>query len=111
MENSMETQTTNTATSTKTFGDWLREVRAETGLSLRKLAGLCGISPTYLSRIENGHEKAPSDRVLFAFAEHLEVSTILTFKAAHRVPSVVCEYILSDDGMLDSLMSEVDAKC
>jgi transcriptional regulator with XRE-family HTH domain len=48
----------------KSFGEALREKRIERGFSLRKFAQLVGISPTYLSQVEQGNNDPPTaDRV------------------------------------------------
>lgn len=36
------------------FGQVLREARLAAGISLRKFAGLVGLSPTYVSQVEQG---------------------------------------------------------
>ena len=43
-----------------TFGSYIREKRKEKSLSLRALAGKTGLSPVYLSNIENDRCPAPS---------------------------------------------------
>ena len=46
------------------FGRLLREKRLEKKLSLRKFAELVGVSPTYLSQVEQEHVMPPTaDRV------------------------------------------------
>jgi transcriptional regulator with XRE-family HTH domain len=47
------------------FGQVLRKTRIEAGHSLRKFAQLIGVSPTYLSQIEQGKVPTPptADRV------------------------------------------------
>ena len=48
----------------KSFGETLREKRLEKGFSLRKFAQLVGVSPTYLSQVEQGNVDPPTaDRV------------------------------------------------
>jgi len=37
------------------FGNYLRTIRLEAGISQRKLAGLLNISPTFLCEVENGY--------------------------------------------------------
>ena len=44
---------------TETFGAYIRAKREEKGLSVRGLAGKLGITPAYLSDIENGNSPAP----------------------------------------------------
>jgi len=48
----------------KRFGPWLRQKRIERGYSLRKFAQWVGVSPTYLSLVEQGNLQPPTaDRV------------------------------------------------
>lgn len=42
-------------------GNELREMRCSAGLSLRRLADLCGVSAANLSRYENGHASPTTD--------------------------------------------------
>ncbi len=44
----------------KTFGESLRERRLAKGYSLRKFAELVGVSPTYLSQVEQGNVVPPT---------------------------------------------------
>jgi transcriptional regulator with XRE-family HTH domain len=46
------------------FGERVRELRKERGLSQRDLAGRSGIDFTYLSKIENGRMEPPSEEVI-----------------------------------------------
>ncbi|MEQ9299054.1 MAG: helix-turn-helix domain-containing protein [Cyclobacteriaceae bacterium] len=54
------------------FGIKLREARENSGYSLKKLGGLCSISPSYLNEIEKG-KKYPSTEKVNSIAEHLKV--------------------------------------
>jgi transcriptional regulator with XRE-family HTH domain len=45
----------------RTFGELLRDTRIEKGFSLRKFAELLGVSPTYLSQVEQGNVMSPTD--------------------------------------------------
>jgi transcriptional regulator with XRE-family HTH domain len=55
------------------LGAFIRRQRELQELSLRQLANLSGISNPYLSQIERGL-RAPSERVLEAIAQQLELS-------------------------------------
>jgi transcriptional regulator with XRE-family HTH domain len=55
------------------LGEFIRRQRELQELSMRQLADLVGISNPYLSQIEHGL-RAPSDRVLEAIAENLDLS-------------------------------------
>lgn len=46
----------------KSFGELLREKRLEKDLSLRKFASLVGVSPTYLSQVEQDNVMPPDGR-------------------------------------------------
>jgi transcriptional regulator with XRE-family HTH domain len=55
------------------FGERLRALREARGLGLREFARKSGLSPTYLSRVENGKENEPKkEETLLKLAEALE---------------------------------------
>lgn len=53
------------------FGSEIRRLRLGAGMSLRLLARRCGISPVYLSDIENNRKPAPSVTILHALIHTL----------------------------------------
>jgi transcriptional regulator with XRE-family HTH domain len=55
------------------FGEYIRHQRELQELTMRQLADLVGISNPYLSQIERGL-RTPSERVLEAIAQNLEMS-------------------------------------
>ena len=55
------------------LGEFIRRQRELQALSMRQLADLVGISSPYLSQIEHG-VRDPSERVLKAIADNLELS-------------------------------------
>ena len=55
------------------FGDVIRELRLERGLSQEALSHLCGRHRTYVSLLERGHS-SPSLDTIWRIAEALSVS-------------------------------------
>lgn len=70
------------------FGSEIRRLRLTTGMSLRLLARRCGISPVYLSDIENNRKPAPSVNILHALIHLLQADgdelTRLALKSLDR---------------------------
>jgi transcriptional regulator with XRE-family HTH domain len=65
------------------LGQFIRRQRELQELSMRQLADLVGISNPYLSQIERGLRE-PSEKVLEAIAENLEVSADVLFERGGR---------------------------
>ena len=56
------------------FGKFISEKRLEKYISLRTFSNMIGISPEYLSKLENGLRAAPRDEVLNRIADKLSIS-------------------------------------
>jgi transcriptional regulator with XRE-family HTH domain len=69
--------------STGSFGEFIRKQREFQELSLRQFAEQVGISNPYLSQIEHGHRE-PSQRVLEAMAQALQLNADLLYEQAGR---------------------------
>jgi transcriptional regulator with XRE-family HTH domain len=65
------------------LGEFIRHQRELQALSMRQLAELVGISKPYLSQIEHGLRE-PSERVLEALAENLELSADVLHEQTSR---------------------------
>jgi transcriptional regulator with XRE-family HTH domain len=63
------------------LGHTIKVVRTDLGFGRRRLAGLAGISYSYLSAIENG-DKVPSAKILHVLAERLELQPHELYAAA-----------------------------
>lgn len=70
----------------ETFGATIRKWR-EGKFTLRKFADKCGISPTYLSRIERDEFPAPGEDVVRRMAEYLGKDADELLALAGRVSS------------------------
>jgi transcriptional regulator with XRE-family HTH domain len=70
---------------TSPLGDFIRRQRELQELSMRQLADLVGISNPYLSQIEHGLRE-PSEKVLDAIAENLQLSADALYEHGGRRP-------------------------
>ena len=79
----------------KAFGQILREKRIEMGYSLRKFAKLVGVSPTYLSQVEQMNVDPPTADRVKRMAEILEESvdewTALAGRLTEDLPGIIHE--------------------
>jgi len=77
------------------FGTVLREKRLEKGHSLRKFAQLIGVSPTYLSQVEQGNVDPPTADRVKRMAEILEENvdewTALAGRLTEDLPAIIHE--------------------
>lgn len=77
-----------------TFGTELRRLRKQRGISLRSLAGQVGVSPTYVSKIENAHLGSPSEAVVREIARALETDEWEFLLLARKLPSELVAALL-----------------
>lgn len=81
------------------FGASLRMLRVQGGWSLRDLAAAVGVSSAYLSRVEHGHDAAPTPERLAALARTLELPADLLPRLAGRVAATPTEASLAADAL------------
>ena len=74
------------------FGSIVRQMR-EGKYSQRKLAELLNITPTYLSKIERGEFKPPSEDVIKRIANIFDVNSDELLASADKVDSELIENI------------------
>ncbi|NMO97450.1 helix-turn-helix domain-containing protein [Paenibacillus lemnae] len=68
----------------KEFGSYLRELRKNANLTMRKLDSLSGVSHSYISQLERGERGIPSPDILKKLADPLNISYMdLLHKAGH----------------------------
>lgn len=75
------------------FGQLLRVLRTESGLGLRELARRIGISPSYLSLVENGKMGPPSSERITQIAGILHVSPSVLMNIAGIVDPQVLDFL------------------
>jgi transcriptional regulator with XRE-family HTH domain len=91
------------------LGEFIREQRRITHLSLRKLSELAGISNPYLSQIERGMRK-PSADILQQIARALEISAETLYVRAGILDERPAEGDLSGEIRRDPYLSEEQKK-
>lgn len=93
------------AGSHKPFGAYLREKRLAKGYSLRRFAELLGVSPTYLSHVEQGKVDSPlTAKLAHRAAELLGESPDELVSMAGRVPEDLPKIIQSQPGAIPGLL-------
>lgn len=78
---------------TATFGQTLRQLREETGISLRSFAKMVDRTPTYISKIERDELAPPAEDVIKDMARILKQDVDDMIALAGRVPSDLPEII------------------
>ena len=96
-----------------TFREVVTKHRREKGLTLRELGKLTGISPSYLSEIEQGVKLPPKDKEkLKKLAETLGIKTDLLIRKAlkertmGKVTDIISKIFAQDDELVLSLYRE-----
>ena len=75
------------------FGERVRELRKEQGMSQRELADRAGIDFTYLSKIENGRMEPPSEEVIRRVAGALDTDADELIVLADKFPSDLAQQL------------------
>lgn len=100
------------------FGKYLRSVRQAKGVSIRQLAKDVNKTPTYLSDIENGHNKPPEKELLETIIQKLNLddspkvkATLFDLAARERndIPADVKDYIMSNKALLEIIRIAKDS--
>ena len=100
-----------------TFGTFIRQQRQSKGYSLRQLAAEAGLSPVYMSNIENDRRPAPVQDLIDKLAEVLdlcksEYELMLDLAAKsrdQRVSSDLPDYIMDRDIVRAALRTAKEA--
>lgn len=90
----------------KPFGQMLREKRIAKGFSLRKFAELVGVSPTYLSQVEQGNADPPTAERVKEMAELLDEHPDELIALAGRVPEDLSAIIQKQPTRIPELIRE-----
>ena len=90
----------------RTFRQLLRDKRIEKGFSLRKFAELVGVSPTYLSQVEQGNMDPPTAERVKRMAEILSENSDEWIALAGRVPEDLPGIIQKEPTEMPELVCE-----
>lgn len=99
------------------FGKYLRAVRQAKGVSIRQLAKDVNKTPTYLSDIENGHNKPPDKELLEKIISELHIEDYpnlknrffdLAGRERNDIPADVKDYIMSNQALLKIIRTAKD---
>ncbi len=93
-------------TKQRRFGQKLRQKRIAKGYSLRKFAAQVGVSPTYLSQVEQGNVQPPTADRVRRMAELLGENPDEWIALAGRVPEDLPEIIQSHPLQIPELLRE-----
>ena len=88
------------------FGQMVRSKRVAKGFSLRKFAELVGVSPTYLSQVEQGNVMPPTADRVKRMAELLDENPDEWIALAGRVPDDLPEIIQQQPTEIPELLRE-----
>lgn len=77
---------------TETLGAYIRQARVRQGVTLRQLASRLGITPSYLSDIENDR-RVPAQEVLEGISRHLRLDLDELLARAGRLDPETQEYL------------------
>jgi transcriptional regulator with XRE-family HTH domain len=90
-----------------TFGQTLREARLAKGYTLRKFADEVGISPTYLSQVEQDNVDPPTAERVKTMAELLGANSDEWISLAGRLPEDLPGIIQKQPTKMPELLREV----
>jgi len=88
------------------FGPTLRDKRTAKGYSLRKFADLIGVSPTYLSQVEQDNVDPPTAERVQKIAEILGENADEMIALAGRVPEDLPKIIQRQPTQMPELLRE-----
>jgi HTH-type transcriptional regulator, competence development regulator len=103
------------------FGQRVRQLRRDKGLTLRDLAAKVGVGFTYLSKVENGRLDCgdyPSEELIVRIAEALDADAEELLLLAEKIPPAIRHRVMErpdafrrlarlDDLTLDRLLQQV----
>lgn len=87
------------------IGAMIKIARTEMKLGVREAARQMNISPTYLSRMENGFELRPSDEIIARLSDVLKLDAKTLYLMSQRIPKCVIERVSNDPELLSQMLA------
>ena len=99
-------------TSTFTFGEYVRARREgrrrdDRGFSVRQVAARVGVEPSYLSKIERGEQRPPSEATIVKLADDLDEDADALLAMAGKVSGDLQEVIRRRPRLFADLIREL----
>ncbi len=88
------------------FGDKMRDLRRQRGVTLKQLAGALEISPAYLSALEHGHRGRPTPALVVQICEYFHLIWD-DYEEIHRLARVSHPRIVVDTSGLPAAATEL----
>ncbi len=88
------------------FGPHIRKTREARAITLRGLARLIGVEPSYLSKIEREIFPPPSEALIVKIAAELGEDPDRLLALAGKIPSDVKDMIIQSEGLLAKKIRE-----
>lgn len=88
------------------FGREVRGERERSGISLRKLASLLDMSPSYLSKLERGLVAPPSEKFIESMSEILNIDRDYLMASAGKVSRDIVGKIIEDPSIARKIREE-----
>lgn len=90
------------------LGEQLKQHRTNLGLSIREMSQMIGITPTWLSRLENHHENTMSDDTARRVAYVLGIDAREIFRALGRFPKDTMQILAQNKELFHQTWTETE---
>jgi len=91
---------------TLNFGKEVRQEREKNGISLRKMASLVEMSPSYLSKLERGLVAPPSEKFIESMSSILNIDRDRLMAFAGKVSSDIIGKIIENPDIAKKIRNE-----
>ena len=92
------------------FGDYVRRIRNEKGVTLRKFAEMVDLSPSYISLIERGEQLPPGEDSIHKIAMVLGIDKDVLLAMAGKVSSELKDIIMEKPSLMANFLRTASGK-